>query len=170
MRNIVLIGFTGTGKTAVGCRLARRLARPFVDTDTEIEKLYGMKVADIFHRYGESRFRAEETALVAKLARQSGLVVATGGGLVVNPENGRILRESGILIGLTADLDAICRRIRGKRDRPLLRGDRDLKASLEKLRVERAGVYDIAEFTVDTGRLTPAEVVERIAAYLEGVR
>ena len=170
MRNIVLIGFTGAGKTAVGRRLAERLERPFVDTDREIEKLYGMKLSEIFRRYGEVRFRSEEAILVRKLVDQSGLVIATGGGLVVNPENGRLLRESSILIGLTADLDTIHRRICGKRNRPLLRSDHDLKASLEKLRHDRAGVYDIAEFTVDTTSLGPWEVVERIIGYLNGGR
>jgi shikimate kinase len=170
LRNIVLIGFTGVGKTAVGRRLAGRLGRPFVDTDREIEQLYGMKVSDIFRRYGEVRFRSEEAILARKLAGQSGLVVPPGGGLIVDAENGRLLRESGILIGLTADLDTIHSRIRGKRDRPLLKGDHDLRSSLEKLRADRVGVYDVAEFTVETDGLSSWQVVERIVAYLNGGR
>ena len=104
-KNIVLIGFMGTGKTAVGRRLARRLKRKFVDTDAEIEKITGKTIAQIFARDGATRFRSEEALLVKKLAPKEGLVISTGGGLVLNPENVRLLRENGIFVALAADPD-----------------------------------------------------------------
>jgi len=170
LRNIILIGFMGTGKTAVGRRLADRLGRPFVDTDREIENLFGKSVAQIFSRYGEVRFRSEEALLVRKLAGQEGLVVATGGGLVLNQENVRLLGGNGVFIGLEADADTIYRRIRGKRDRPLLNRGQDLKTTLHRLMAERRGAYAMAEFTVDTGTLSPWEAVESILGYLNGGR
>ena len=88
----------GTGKTAVGRRLARRLKRKFVDTDAEIEKITGKTIAQIFARDGATRFRSEEALLVKKLAPKEGLVISTGGGLVLNPENVRLLRENGIFV------------------------------------------------------------------------
>jgi len=168
LRNIVLIGFQGTGKTAVGRRLAERLGRPFVDTDKEIEDLYGRTVAQIFQRYGEVRFRSEEALLVRKLAGRSGLVIATGGMLVLNPENVRLLRENGILIGLSADAETIYQRIRGKRSRPVKGRGQELKNSLQRLLAERKDAYAVADFTIDTGALSLWEAVESIATYLNG--
>ncbi|HUW64602.1 MAG TPA: shikimate kinase [Spirochaetia bacterium] len=168
VRNIVLIGFMGTGKTAVGRRLADRLGRPFVDTDKEIENLYDKTVPQIFSRYGEVRFRSEEAILVKKLVGQTGLVIATGGGLVLNPDNVRLLQETGIFIRLEADADTIYQRIRGKRDRPLLNRGIDLKTSLQQMMVEREGAYTMAEFSVNTGILSPWEAVETIVAYVNG--
>lgn len=168
MRNIVLIGFMGTGKTAVGRRLADRLGWSFVDTDKEIENLYGKTVAQIFCRYGEVRFRSEEAILVKKLAPMRRQVIATGGGLVLNPDNVRLLQENGILIRLEADATAVYERIRGKRDRPLLNRGADLKTSLFELMAKREGVYNMAEFSVDTGILSPWEAVESIVAYVNG--
>ncbi|MDA8335322.1 MAG: shikimate kinase [Peptococcaceae bacterium] len=168
MRHIVLVGFMGTGKTAVGRRLADRLDRPFVDTDREIENLYGKTVAQICRRYGEVRFRSEETILVRKLAGRSGLVIATGGSLVLNQENVQVLRENSVFVGLAADADTVYQRIRGKRDRPFVNRGQDLKTRLQQMMAERAGAYGMAELTVDTGTMSPWEAVEKIVSYLNG--
>ena len=108
-KNIVLIGFMGTGKTAVGTRLARRLGREFVDTDNEIEQITGMTIRDIFYKEGEIRFRSEEALIVKRLAERTGLVIATGGG-VINPDNLHLLKQNGILICLEADPEDILKR------------------------------------------------------------
>lgn len=165
LKNIVLIGFMGTGKTVIGRHLARVLRRRFVDTDDEIEGLAGKTVAQIFREDGEAHFRAEESRLCRGLAAPQGLVVATGGGMVVNPENVAHLRRGGVLIGLTAAPEVILDRVSRKDTRPLLRGS-DKWARIEKLLRKRAGVYDVAEFTVDTGTASPERTVRSIVAYL----
>lgn len=165
MKNIVLIGFMGTGKTAVGRRLARRLKRKFIDTDAEIEAVTGKTVAQIFAKDGATRFRSEEALLVKKLFVREDLVISTGGGLVLDPENVRLLKENGALIALTASPEVIYRRVKIKRNRPLLLTG-DLKERIETLLNERKGVYDVAEFTVDTGACSVDEAVEQIFRYL----
>ena len=165
-KNIVLIGFMVTGKTAVGRRLARRLKRKFVDTDAEIEKITGKTIAQIFARDGATRFRSEEALLVKKLAPKEGLVISTGGGLVLNPENVRLLRENGIFVALAADPEVIYRRVRRKRNRPLL-FKTDLKERIRELLEERKGVYDIADLSLDTGLCSIDITVEKIINYLQ---
>jgi len=155
----------GTGKSSIGCRLARRLGRPFLDTDAEIERLTGKTVARIFAEDGEIRFRSEERLLCRKLARPQGLVIATGGGTVLDPENVRLLRAGGVLIGLRADPETVYRRVRRKQTRPLLRGD--LRERINTLLRQRQGVYEVAEFSVNTGLLTIDQAVERILGYLK---
>lgn len=165
MKNIVLIGFMGTGKTAVGRRLAQRLKRKFIDTDAEIEEVTGKTIARIFARDGAIRFRSEEALLVKKLAGREGLVISTGGGLVLNPENVRLLKENGVLITLTAEPGVIHRRVRNNINRPLLlKGD--LRKRIESLLKEREGAYDVAEFTVDTGVCSADGAAEKIVRYL----
>lgn len=165
-KNIVLIGFMGTGKSAIGRRLAARLNREFVDTDEEIERITGKTISQIFAKYGERRFRSEEALMVKKVASRENLVVATGGGVVLNPENVRLLKESGILILLTADPEVIYRRVKRKRNRPLLEGSSDLLSRIKELLEERKEAYQVAEFTVDTGAHTIEESVEKILGFL----
>jgi len=156
----------GTGKSTVGRRLAHRLNRKFIDTDTEIESVTGKTVAQIFARYGVVRFRSEEALLVKKLALQEGLVISTGGGMVLNPENVRLLKKNGVLIGLTASPEIIFNRVKNKKSRPLL-AKGNLKEQVEDLLKERQGAYDVAEYTVDTGVFPQEEVIEMIVRYLE---
>jgi len=165
-KNIVLIGFMGTGKTAVGRRLAVKLNYKFIDTDAEIENITGKTVAQIFARDGVIRFRSEEALLVKKLARQEGLVISTGGGIVLNPENVCLLQENGILIGLAAAPEVIFERLKNKRNRPLL-AKGNMKEQIVTLLEERRGAYDVAEYTVDTGAFSPEEVVGKIIHYLK---
>jgi shikimate kinase len=165
LRNVVLIGFMGTGKSTIGRRLARVLDRPFMDTDAEIERLVGKPVSRIFKEDGEIRFRSEETLLCRKLAAPQGLVVATGGGIVLNSDNVRNLRAGGVLIALTADPAVIYDRVRRKENRPLLYGD--VRGRIDELLRARAGAYDVAELTIDTGKHTPAETVRLILNYLK---
>ncbi len=165
MRNVVLIGFMGTGKSAVGRRLAWILRRPFLDTDLEIERLVGKPVRRIFSENGEIRFRSEEALMCRKLAVPRGLVVATGGGIVLNPENVANLRNGGVLIGLSADPEVIYRRVRRKRSRPLLRDN--VRTRMREILEERAGAYDVAEFTVDTGVHSLPKTVGLITGFLK---
>ncbi|MDD3654166.1 MAG: shikimate kinase [Desulfotomaculaceae bacterium] len=165
-KNIVLIGFMGTGKTSIGRRLALRLKMKFVDTDSEIENITGKTVARIIARDGLIRFRSEEALLVKKLSQQEGLVISTGGGIVLFPENVRLLKEKGTLIELFATPQVIFNRLKKKKDRPLLMKG-NMKEQIEALLKEREGAYDVAEFSVDTGSVSQEEAVEIIARYIK---
>jgi shikimate kinase len=165
MKNIVLIGFMATGKSTIGRRLALHLNRDFVDTDKEIEKITGMTVAQIFARDGIRRFRSEENLLAKRLAPKEDLVIATGGGMVLNPENIRLLKENGVLISLTAAPEIICARVKGKKTRPLLQGGA-LDNRINRLLTERQYLYDQADLVVDTGTCSVGETVEKIISYL----
>ncbi|MGI6118962.1 MAG: shikimate kinase [Desulfosporosinus sp.] len=164
MRNIVLIGFMGTGKSTVGKRLAQSLAWDFYDTDYLIAEITNLSVSEIFKRHGETRFRSEESIVVTRLSQQERIVIATGGGTVLNPQNREALARNGIVICLHASLDAILSRIGHKNDRPLLRGP---KEEIEKLWLERQKYYSQADFTVDTSEKSIDEVVNEILAWLE---
>lgn len=165
MKNIVIVGFMATGKSTVGRRLAQRLGRAFIDTDKEIETVTGKTVAQIFARDGAVRFRSEEALVVKKLSLREDLVIATGGGIVLDPENVRLLKERGILIALTAPPDVIYQRARGKKTRPLLAGG-DLREKINALLKEREDIYKVADLTVNTGVCNVNETVEQIIAYL----
>lgn len=163
MRNIVLIGFMGTGKSTVGKRLAQSLDWNFVDTDYEIGEVTKLSVSEIFRRHGETRFRSEERIVVTRLSQEEKLVIATGGGTVLNPLNWEALAKNGIIISLYASLEAILNRIGHKNDRPLLKSSRD---EVEKLWLARQACYEKADFTVDTTYKTIDEVVSEILAQL----
>lgn len=166
MKNIVLIGFMGTGKTAVGKRLARRLGRQFVDTDLEVERVTGKTIPQIFAQDGEVRFRSEERLVIQKLSRREGLVIATGGGAVLDPENMADLKKNGVLICLAADPEIIYRRVKGKKHRPLLNKEGDLQKQIQELLAKRTSSYEVADFTIDTGNISSDEVADKIADYL----
>ncbi|MDR3599050.1 MAG: shikimate kinase [Desulfosporosinus sp.] len=163
MRNIVLIGFMGTGKSTVGKYLAQSLAWDFVDTDCEIGEVTNLSVTEIFRRHGETRFRSEERIVVARLSQQEQIVIATGGGTVLNPHNWEALAQNGIVIGLHASIEAILSRIGHKNDRPLLKGP---KEEIEKLWSERQEFYAQADLTVDTTEKSIEEVVNEILTWL----
>lgn len=163
MRNIVLIGFMGTGKSTVGRSLAQALAWDFVDTDYEIGEVTNLSVSEIFRRHGETRFRSEESIVVARLSQLNHIVIATGGGTVLNPLNWNALSNNGTIIGLHASLEAILGRIGHKNDRPLLKGT---KEEIEKLWSERQVCYAKADFMVDTSRKSIDEVVSEILNWL----
>lgn len=159
---IIFIGFMGTGKSSVGSRLAAKLNWEFVDMDREIETINGMSVSDIFRRYGERRFRSEEALLVKKLAARERLVVATGGGVVLEPENIEMFRPHSIIILLEARPDDIWARVnRKKGTRPLLKGATST-GDIEKLLAERAEYYDCADIRIDTSDRELESIINEI--------
>jgi len=160
MRNIVLIGFMGTGKSTVGKRLALSLAWDFVDTDCEVGEVTSLSVTEIFRRYGETRFRSEERLVVQRLSQQEQIVIATGGGTMLNPLNWKDLAQNSIVIGLHASLEEIMNRIGHKNDRPLLL--KSTTEEIEQLWSERRECYAQADFTVDTSQKDIDEVVSEI--------
>jgi shikimate kinase len=138
--NIYLIGLMGSGKSTLGRVLARRLHREFVDMDALIESRTGACVSLIFDIEGEAGFRARERALVAELSQKTGLVVATGGGVILDADNRQRLRATGWVIYLEASPDALYERVRQDRSRPLLQVQ-DPRLRLEQLLRERDGLY-----------------------------
>ena len=164
MKNIVLIGFMGTGKTSVGRMLAARLGCAFHDLDKKIAERSGMSIPEMFARCGEPYFRAREKEAVQEAAGRSGLVIATGGGTVKDAENVAMLRENGILVALTADIDTILLRTSARGKRPVLDGADagDRRAAVARLLAERVHLYEGADVTVDTSARAPLEVTEHI--------
>ncbi|MCX6996283.1 MAG: shikimate kinase, partial [Kiritimatiellaeota bacterium] len=120
--NIALLGFMGTGKSTVACLLARRLGRELVDMDRVIEQRAGKSISALFAQEGEPHFRRLERALVQELAARRNLVIACGGGVVLDPGNLRDLKKGGLVVGLTAAPAVILRRVAAARHRPLLAG------------------------------------------------
>jgi len=169
-RNLVLVGFMGTGKTVVGQLLAERLNRRFCDIDQEVERSVGMSVAQLFACRGEAAFRDMEEQVVERLAGQGDLVVATGGGTLLRPTNRQRLQASGLLVALTARPEVILRRVGGAeagRSRPLLDVP-DPAGRIADLLREREPLYAVAAFAVDTSDRSPAEVAEAVLCDLAG--
>jgi shikimate kinase len=160
-QNIALIGFMAVGKSAVGRNLAKRLRRRFVDLDRSIEKSEGMKVREIFEQKGEVYFRQIEKQTLAQVLQQKGQIIATGGGVVLDDDNLALLREKTILIGLSAATDVVLSRVGNSATRPLLKGA-DRRERIEELLHSRQARYAQAHFTIDTGALTLAQVVDKI--------
>lgn len=165
MKNIVLIGFMGTGKTSTGRLLARRLGRPFIDVDERLELMAGQSIRQIFANQGEDFFRRLEQDVVAQVSRYTNTVIATGGGVVERSANVKRLRRNGVLIALTATVDDILVRTAGRNSRPLLQRD-DPRAAVENLLARRAPLYAHAEFSVDTSGRTPQQVCDHVIQLL----
>lgn len=163
-RNIVLVGFMGTGKTSTGRLLAAMLGREFVDVDSEIEKAGGMTVAEMFAR-GEAFFREWERRMIAQVSRRSNVVISTGGGAVKDPENIANLRRSGVLVCLNASPTVIIRRLANDTTRPLLNRP-DRQEAVTGLLAERAPLYRQADVQIDTDVLSARDAAEAIVVWL----
>ncbi|MFH0771724.1 MAG: shikimate kinase [Candidatus Omnitrophota bacterium] len=161
MKNIILVGFMGTGKTSVGQELAKKLKMRFVDMDDLIEEREGMKISDIFAKKGEAHFRQVEKETAKHISTQSNLVVGAGGGAVIDEENVKNFKSSGIVICLAASVDRILERTNGYSHRPLLNVS-DPKEKISKLLAKRAQYYARADYRVDTSDLSIKGAVERI--------
>jgi shikimate kinase len=161
MKNIILVGFMGTGKTAVGKALAKRLGLRFVDMDDIIEEREGMKISEIFEKKGEKYFRHSESKVARDIALQTGLVVAVGGGAVIDDENVRNLKSNGVMFCLVAAPETIFARTKGHTHRPLLNVS-DPKEKIAKLMAKRAEYYARADYRIDTGNLSVEGVADKI--------
>jgi shikimate kinase/3-dehydroquinate synthase len=160
-RNLILTGFMGTGKTAVGQEIARRLGREFVDMDALLEDREAMTVGSIFRQKGEACFRQLEASLCRELAARQELVIATGGGALIPDANREILSASGPVVCLTASPDVILRRLEVAEDRPLL-DVASRQARVASLLAERREAYARIPLQVDTTGLAVARVADQV--------
>jgi shikimate kinase len=154
----------GSGKSSVGRLLARKLRRRFSDTDRLIISREGREIAEIFETDGEDYFRGAETAALRSLIGRTGLVVATGGGIVTRPENLEILRDLGFVVWLKADEEVIYERVSRNEKRPLVK-TADPRATIRDLYAKRLPLYEAAaQFCVNTSTLPHHDVAEGIIA------
>jgi shikimate kinase len=165
-RPVVLVGLMGVGKSTVGRRLARRLGLPFVDSDSEIEETVGLPWGELFERYGEADYRDGERRLVARLVDGQVKVIATGGGVFVDPRTRELLKEKTITVWLDAPVDVLAERTSRRNTRPLLRNG-DPKGTLERLAEIERQAYAEAHLHVKSGEGAHKEVVDAIVEALD---
>jgi len=157
-RNIILTGFMGSGKTTVGRLLANKTGFTFVDTDAEIVQKTGLPIAKIFAEQGEEAFRELETETLESLQEKTGLVVSTGGGIVLRERNRELLDTLGYVVWLAVEPEAVIARVGKNRDRPLLNNDNPHSA-IRGLLGERIPIYKAAsDLHIDTGELSAEEI------------
>jgi shikimate kinase len=160
--NIFFVGLMGAGKTTIGKILAKHLGKIFYDTDHEIEKRTGVKVATIFELEGEDGFRKRETAIIQELSQLSNIIMATGGGAILAVENRELLKSNGTVIYLRANVNELTHRMRNDKHRPLLQNV-DVRAKLEQLYAERNPLYtETAALIFDTGNQPVASIISQI--------
>jgi len=165
--NVFLVGPMGAGKSTIGRQLARELKHEFVDSDREIEERTGVDIPFIFDMEGEAGFRRREARVVDELTRRSGIVLATGGGAVLDPENRRHLASRGTVIYLRTSVDQQLARTARDRKRPLLQTE-DPRARLEELLREREPLYrSVADIVVETDGRSVRDVVRELVRLLK---
>ena len=165
-RSIVLVGLMGAGKTSIGRRLAARLGLTFRDADAEIELAAGCTIAELFSRYGEADFRAGERRVIRRLLSGDPLVLATGGGAVMDAETRATIRADSISVWLRVPLPTLIRRVSGRTNRPLLMGA-DPAQRLSELMAHRHPIYAEADVVVDAGDEHPDRTTAHVLAALE---
>lgn len=165
-RPIVLVGLMGAGKSSIGRLLAARLNLEFVDADTEIERAAHASIEEIFKTHGETAFRSGERRVIARLLAGPVCVVATGGGAFMDNDTRRQIKALAHSVWLKADLETLLKRVSRRAGRPLLK-NKNPRAVMAALMVERDPVYAKADVTVETSDNPPAEVADRVIKALE---
>ena len=163
-----LVGMPGSGKSTVGRQLAHRAGVPFIDLDHRLEQAIGTSIRSFFEAEGEARFRDLEAEMLATVAGEpGGMVLSTGGGAVLRPENREVLRQFGPVLYLRASPEEIFKRVRHDRTRPLLQGGNPME-KLRELYAQRDGLYrETAHYVIETGRPTVHTLVNMIMMQLE---
>ena len=169
-RSIVLVGLMGSGKSAIGRRLAARIGMAFVDADSEIEDAAGLSVNDIFEVHGEQAFRDGERRVIARLLDEPVHVLAIGGGAFTDPETRALISQKALSVWLRVDIELLLRRVLRRNTRPLLKTG-DPREILEKLMEERYSAYAQANVIVDSADAAPEVTVgktyEALEAYIK---
>jgi len=158
---LILVGLPGVGKTTIGKEVARKLGRPFLDFDQEIERRSGMAVREIFSVKGEEHFRELEFGLTKELSSTGGMVLSPGGGWITQSKSVELLRSAGRIIYLRASPEAVARRLRRVETRPLLAG-RDPVVALRELYQKRRVLYETADAVLDTERLARQQLIAKV--------
>lgn len=166
-RNLVLVGFMGSGKSSVGRLLSSLTGFALVDTDTLVAQKAGRSIPEIFRMEGEDAFRAIETEVLRGLVGRIGLIVATGGGVIISEENRSLLRQIGAVVWLDASTDQLHQRVKHSR-RPLLQTE-DPRRTIEELYRAREPLYrEAATVRIDSGKLSHRQTADAILAALRG--
>lgn len=162
-----MVGFMGTGKSAIGSRVAQQLNMPFIDSDQHIESKEGMSIPEIFEKLGEPHFRELERRFIEEEQPSGGAVISCGGGLVTNPSLLEKIKNCGVVVVLYAGIDTLFRRIANDPNRPLMKTENP-RERIEKLLSEREPIYKSAGIGIMTDGYTLQEVAEKvIRLYLE---
>ena len=161
-QRVLLVGMMGAGKSTTGWLLAERLGWPYLDSDEEVQRHTGRTVPEIWKADGEAAFRAEESKVLAQACTRPGpAVVSVAGGAVLDPDNQLLIRRSGLVIWLRAEIVTLARRVGTGQGRPLLEGGP--VAALTRLSEARAPIYaELADLVFDVDRLAPPKVVDEI--------
>jgi shikimate kinase len=160
--NIYLIGLMGAGKTTIGRQLAKALQLPFYDSDKAIEEQTGVDIPTIFEYEGEKGFRAREQNMIKELTQIDGIVLATGGGVILKESNRQILKDNGFVVYLQCSIDKILQRTKRDMQRPLLHSD-DPRKTIEALFTEREAFYlSCSDFKIETSSMQSKAVVQKI--------
>ncbi|AYO30715.1 MAG: 3-dehydroquinate dehydratase [Thermoanaerobacteraceae bacterium] len=166
--NIILIGFMATGKTSVGKKTAGILNMDFVDTDLLIEESLGLTVPEIFAKFGENYFREKESQIVQEVANKNNTVVATGGGIVLNPGNMKALGSTGIIFWLKAPVELIYERVKNDGYRPLAY-NKSIK-DIEDMYKKRYNLYEkYNDFSIDVSGKSVENIAGEIVAYYKNI-
>lgn len=165
--NVFLVGMMGAGKTTVGRLLAKQMGKEFIDSDEEIQRRTGVTIPHIFDVEGEAGFRQRESAVIHDLARRDNIVLATGGGAVLNEANRTELRGNGVVVYLKSSVHDLWQRTRHDRNRPLLQ-TADPKAKLRELFEQRDPLYiEVADLVMNTGKQSAHSLVLKLQQELE---
>ncbi len=164
-RNIVLVGFMGTGKTTVGRLLSEQTGMPLVDMDERIKARAGKTINRIFAEDGEAAFRTLERQIARELSAQSGQVVSTGGGVVLDPDNISDYEKNGLVVCLLASAETILERVENDNSRPLLAGEK--REKILQLLETRRPLYEAFEHKIDTEGAPPESIASQIVALYE---
>ena len=165
--NISLTGFMGSGKSTVGKILAQKLKFLYIDLDTVIELSERMKISRIFEEKGQDYFRKVESEVIYKIYNNTGCIFSCGGGVILNKKNMDIIKKSSIVIFLSVNAETVFKRLKDEKDRPLL-SNGDMEAKISEMLAYRQPLYTkYADIVIDTNRLTPREVAEKIEDSIE---
>jgi len=168
MNNIFLIGLMGTGKTTVGRQLARKLKMDFYDSDRVIEERTGADIPLIFEKEGEAGFRKREAAIIDELTQMDNIILATGGGAVLNPENRNHLISRGTVFYLKSSLKTLIERTSKDKNRPLLQAEEPAEVILQCLLEQRGPLYEeTADYVIETANNSIHSVIQAIIKHLK---